>query len=444
MSDVRMLTVEEALTSVLASAGGPLGVETVPVEDALGRVAAEPLVAASSLPPWPNSAMDGYAIRATDVAGATEPDPVRLAVIGDAAAGIAGSTRVAVGTAIRIATGAPIPPGADAVVAVEATTPIAADGTAGTRARDAAGPLPGACLVHAATPVGANIRGAASDVSAGDVVLPAGRTVTPSAIALGAGTGVLTAHVHARPRVAILATGDELRGPGEPAGPAGIPDANGPGLAALARTDGCVVLRLGIAGARLDDVDERLRSGIGQADAVIVSGGVSVGPYDAVRAAFATVGSLELWRVAVQPGKPFAFGVSSEPGPRGRAVPLFGLPGNPVSTFVSYELFVRPALRALGGHADLVRPVESAVLEDEARTSTGRRAYLRAVVVRDDAGAPMRDGAGRLRLRLAGGQGSHVLSALARADGLAIVPEAIDRVAPGDPVGFTWTVDRAS
>jgi molybdopterin molybdotransferase len=163
-----------------------------------------------------------------------------------------------------------------------------------------------------------------------------------------------------------------------------------------------------------------------------------------VRAAFAEVGSMELWRVAVQPGKPFAFGVSAAPGPDGRPVPLFGLPGNPVSTFVTYELFVRPALRALAGHADVVRPVEPAILEDATRTSTGRRAYLRAVAVRDEAGAPLRDGVGRLRVRLAGGQGSHVLSALARSDGLAIVPAEVEHVAPGDPVGFMWTVDRAS
>ena len=444
MTEARTLTVEEALDSVLARVGGPIGAEPLPVEDSLGRVAAAPFLAASPLPPWDNSAMDGYAILAADVAAATEAVPVRLRVAGDAAAGLEATARVVPGAALRIATGAPLPVGADAVVQVEATTPVSADGTLGARARDAAGPLPTACLVHGPVPAGTNVRAAASDVSAGDVILPTGGSVTPSVIALAAGTGIATVVVHRRPCVAILATGDEVRGPGEPLGPAGIPDANGPGLAALVRADGCVAVRLGIAGDRLDEVVERLRVGIARADVVIVSGGVSVGPYDAVRAAFDAVGSIELWRVAVQPGKPFAFGVSAEPGPGGRTVPLFGLPGNPVSTFVSYELFVRPALRALGGHLDLVRPVEPAVLEDATRTSAGRRAYLRAVVVRDAAGAPVRDGAGRLRVRLAGGQGSHVLSALARADGLAIVPAEVVQVAPGDPVGFTWTVDRSS
>jgi molybdopterin molybdotransferase len=439
-----MLTVEEALGLVLAQVGGPIGAERLPVEQSLGRVAAEPLVAALSLPPWPNSAMDGYAVRAADVGGASEGAPVRLDVVGDAAAGVATAARVEPGTALRIATGAPLPAGADAVVQVEATTPVALDGTLGQRARDATGPLPASCLVHLAVTSGTNIREAASDVSAGDVILPAGRVVTASAIALAAGTGVTQVTAWRRPRVAILATGDEIRGPGEPLGPAGIPDANGPGLAALVRADGAEAIRLGIAGDRLDAVVERLRAGIAGADAVVVSGGVSVGPYDAVRAAFATVGSVELWRVAVQPGKPIAFGISSDPGPVGRAVPLFGLPGNPVSTFVSYELFVRPGLRALGGHADITRPIEPATLEDATRTSAGRRAYLRAVVVRDAAGIPVRDRGGRLRLRLAGGQGSHVLSALARADGLAVVPAEIERVEPGQAVGFMWTADRAS
>ena len=439
-----MLTVDEALAAVLARVGDPRGTEEVAIEDALGRVAAGPIVASISLPPWPNSAMDGYAIRAEDVVGATEAEPVRLLVTGEAAAGVATPARVEAGTAVRIATGAPIPPGTDCVVQVEATTPIADDGALGTRARDAAGSLPAACLVHAAPSPGANIREAASDVTAGDVILPAGRVVTPSAIALAAGTGVRFAAVRRRPRVAILATGDEIRGAGVALGPAGIPDANGPGLAALVRADGWEAVRLGVAGDRLADVVERLRAGIAIAEAVIVSGGVSVGPYDAVRAAFAEVGSIELWRVAVQPGKPFAFGLSTELGPDGRPVLLFGLPGNPVSTFVSYELFVRPALRALEGHADLVRPLEPAVLEDAARTSADRRAYLRAVAVRDAAGTPLRDRAGRLRVRLAGGQGSHVLSALARADGLAVVPAGVEHVAPGDPVGFVWTVDRTS
>ena len=439
----RLLSVEEARAAVLASISGPTEDELLYLAEARGRILAEDVMSLTALPPWDNSAMDGYAVRSADVATATDAAPVRLDVIAEVRAGSAPETEVRRGTAIRIATGAPVPPGADAVVQVELTTPASADGMpAGERGRDATGPLPAAVLVHAAVAPGSAIRRAGDDLPEAASVLAAGTRVTPAAIALAAGSGNPTLRVHRRPRVGVLATGDEIRAPGRDLGPAGIPDANGPGLMALIEEAGGEPTTLGIARDRLEDVRARLNAARhADLDAIIVSGGVSVGPYDVVRAAFAEVGRIDLWRVAVQPGKPFAFGTAERPD--GRRTLLFGLPGNPVSTFVTFELFVRPAIRRLAGVREdrLLRPIDRAVLVDAATKSPGRRAFLRVIAERDAVGAPIRDAEGRVRVRLAGGsagQGSHVLSALALADGLAVVPEALDRLAPGSPVDLWW------
>jgi molybdopterin molybdotransferase len=267
--------------------------------------------------------------------------------------------------------------------------------------------------------------------------------LTPAAIALAAGSGVASVLVHRRPRVAVLATGDEIRAPGEPLGPAGIPDANGPGLRALLRDAGAEPIDLGIAVDRLDDVRQRLARGLAEADAVIASGGVSVGPYDVVKIAFEEVGRMDLWRVAVQPGKPFAFGRAGRPDAGSSAPPVlfFGLPGNPVSSFVTFELFVRPAIRRLQGRSALYRPVDRAVLAEPVSKSSGRRAYLRVRANRGDDGAPVRDERGRVTVSLAGGQGSHVMSALAAADALAVIPETTDALPAGAEVSIWW-LDR--
>jgi molybdopterin molybdotransferase len=437
-----LLSVEDARTAVLDEIGGPLASERIPTEAAYRRVLAEVVAAATDLPPWDNSAMDGYAIRASDTTGATEGSPRPLRIVGEVAAGRASTTSVGQGTAVRIATGAPLPPGADAVVPVELTTPTDATGRpTGDRGRDATGPLAAGCLVHAVIDVGGSVRRRGDDLEAGTILLEPGVELGPAAIAVTAGAGVGTVAVHRRPRVAVLATGDEVRAPGEALGPAGIPDANGPGLAALVTDAGAEVERLGIAPDDLDAVTRLLERAIATSDAVIVSGGVSVGPYDVVRTAFAALGSIELWRVAVQPGKPFAFGLARAATVGSRRAALFGLPGNPVSTFVTYELFVRPAIRRLAGHRELFRPVDRCVLDGGVPKSPGRRAFLRVIADRDPTGIPRRDEAGRVVARLAGGQGSHVLSALARADGLAIVPEAAQTAEPGVEYPLWW-LDR--
>jgi molybdopterin molybdotransferase len=436
----RLRTVEEARAAILAAVPGPLAEEVAPLDAALGRVLARAVIAGVTLPPWDNSAMDGYAIRAADAAGATEEAPTRLDVTGEVPAGGISERTVEHGSAIRIATGAPVPSGADAVVPVEQTTPLDATGTAGERGRDAGGPVPAAILVHASMAPGAHLRRRGSDLAEGDEILATGSAMTPAAVALAAGAGAATLVVRRRPRVAVLATGNEVRAAGEDLGPAGIPDANGPGLRALVDAAGAEPIALGIAPDELDDVVSRLRSALDQgADAIVVAGGVSVGPYDVVKLAFEAIGEIGLWRVAVQPGKPFAFGTATR-SDGGRAL-LFGLPGNPVSSFVTFELFVRPAIRALAGRRDLLRPVDRAVLLDEARTATNRRAFLRVTAERDSDGAPARDDAGRVRVRLSrgpGGQGSHVLSALAAADALAVVPEDVEVHRPGDPVELWW------
>lgn len=432
-----LLAVEAALGAVLAGLE-PLGREGVAVVDALGRIAAEPVNARISLPPWPNSAMDGYAIRSADTAVATEESPVRLEVIGDIRAGSAPDVTVKPRTAVRIATGARLPDGADAVVPVEATTPLDDTGTLGPRGRDAVGPVPRACLIHEAVPSGGSVRTEGSDLRAGTQLFAAGTTISPAVVALLAGAGVEAIVVQRRPRIAVLATGDEVRAPGDPLGPAGIPDANGPGLRAQVAAAGAEAIDLGIATDDVDDVVARLRSGLDAgADVLIVSGGVSVGPYDVVKTAIGAIGQIDLWRVAVQPGKPFAFGTAQRPQ-GGPAVLVFGLPGNPVSSAITFEIFVRPAIRRLAGRRDLFRPVDRGVLGEPITKSRGRRAFLRVSTERDERGAPVRDQLGRVQVRLAGGQGSHMISALATADALAIIPEADDSLAAGAEVDVWW------
>ena len=439
-----LLPLEAAVERIVALAAGPLPAEVVAVDAALGRVLAEPVRAAVDLPPFDNGAMDGYAIRAADIAAATEGAPVRLAVVGESRAGSAASARVEPGSALRIATGAPLPEGADAVVQVELTTPLDATGRPGPRGRDAVGPLPAACLVHEPVAPGSSVRRRGEDVRSGSELLPAGDLLDAARIALVAGAGVGSVAVRRRPVVAVLATGDEVRPAGTPLSAGQLPDANGPGLRSLVAEAGALPLDLGIAEDRLEVVVERLRAGIAAADVVVVSGGVSVGPYDVVKPAFETVGRVDLWRVAIQPGKPFTCGEATAPD--GRRVVLVGLPGNPVSSFVTFGLFVAPLLRALAGRSrdavlDGGGPQDAAVLEESVRTSAGRRAFVRVVALRDAAGMVLRDASGRVRVRPAGGQrgqGSHVLSALAEAEALAIVPEALAEVPAGTPVGLRW------
>jgi molybdopterin molybdotransferase len=401
-----LIPLEEAQRRVLEGVV-PLPAELLPLADAAGRVLAQPAVSAVSLPPWTNSAMDGFAVRAVDVAAATRERPVVLRVLGEVPAGRAPDTAVEAGAALRIMTGAMLPPGGDAVVPVEDT-----DAPAG------ASEIPSTVAILAPVRAGDHIRPEGSDVTAGTLLLPGGRACDPAAIALLAATGHGAVRVHRRPRVAVISTGDELVPPGEPLGAAQIHESNSYALAAQAAESGAEVRRLGVARDTLDDLLGLVRQAIAWADIVVLSGGVSVGAHDHVKAAFSSVGSLDLWRVAIKPGRPFAYARATADG---RTVYLFGLPGNPVSVFVTFELFVRPVLRLLAGHPRAFdRPTRLVRLGEPMRGSSGRQNITRVVLEAD----PERpDG---LVARSSGGQDSYMLASLAAANGMVFIPPDAD------------------
>jgi molybdopterin molybdotransferase len=390
-----VLTVEEALAQILSRAR-PLETERVALSAALGCVLAEPVISRREIPPWPNSSMDGYAVRAAD----TTKAPVTLAVTGRIAAGVLPTRPLQPGEAARIFTGAPLPDGADAIVPQE---DVHAEGD----------------RIHLARAVaaGAFVRPRGEDVRAGDRVLEAGRPLRAAEVGLLATLGHSPVLVHRRPRVAVLSTGDELADLGTEPTAAQIPNTNSYSLAAQAREAGADVCNLGVALDRLEAIEERVRWGQ-SADVFISSAGVSVGELDLVREAFSRSGAeLHLWQVSMRPGKPITFGT------RGRQL-IFGLPGNPVSAMVTFELFVRPALLRLAGHERVARPRLRARALDPIANPGHRRGYLRVTLVRegDDVWA-----------RLTGEQGSAILTSMVQADGLAVVP-GDTVIAKGDKV----------
>ncbi len=314
-------------------------------------------------------------------------------------------------------TGAMMPDGADTVVPVEQT-----DAPAG------ASEIPATVAVYVPTSSGENLRLPGSDVSAGALLLDAGRSLDAAAIALLAATGHGSVHVYRRPRVAVISTGDELVAPGEPLGPAQIHDSNSYALAAQAVEAGAEVRRLGVAGDTLAALVDMLRGAVAWADVVVLSGGVSLGAHDHVKAAFAELGSLSLWRVAIKPGRPFAYARAQVDG---RSVALFGLPGNPVSVFVTFELFVRPVIRQLEGRlVAFDRPTRMARLTQPMRGSSGRHTIARVILAAD----PERpDG---LVARSSGGQDSYMLGSLAKANGMIFIPPDADLPAGAEVVAW--------
>ena len=381
----------------------PLPTRRVPLSDALGCVLAEDVAAGEDLPPFANSAMDGFALRSEDVRGAGEGSPVGLRLVGEVFAGSAKLPKVDPGTAVRIMTGGPLPPGADAVVPVERTE------TSGETVR-----------IQLAPPERGFVREAGEDVRAGTVVLERGRPIDPGAVGMLASVGCHQVLVHPKPKVSVVSTGDELVDPGEPLGPGQIRDSNSWLLVAQARAAGAEAFRCG----RVQDDPEALRRGFALAaaegDFVLTSGGVSVGDRDYTKRVLAELGDVTSWRVAMQPGMPQAFGYAA-------GTPLFGLPGNPVSCFVVFEVLVRPALRRLAGMPDdrLDRPRVLAQLAEPVRSPAGRVSFLR---VRLEAG----DDA--LSAVLTGAQGSGVLSSVVAADGLAVIPADQTRLPAGAEV----------
>lgn len=394
-----MLTVQEARDRILARIH-QLDAEDIPLDSAAGRVLAEDILARQDVPPFANSAMDGYAVRAVDVREATPDRPVRLRVVGEIQAGHSPPSPVVAGTALRIMTGAVVPEGADAVVRVE-----------DTREQDHQ------VEVRVAVAAGTSIRDSGSDLRAGDIVARPGRILTPGLLGVIASAGRAAIRCIRRPRVILLTTGDELRPAGEPLGPGQITNTNRYTLrAAIEEVHGLVV----DAGVARDD-RQVLETSLAQAqtaDLVITSGGVSLGSYDLVRRLLEERGSMEFWQVALRPGKPLAFG-SVE------GVPLIGLPGNPVSSLVAFELFARPAILKLQGRADLLRPRQRALAEEPLAGPLHLEQYFRGIAGRTDHG---------LTVHLTGDQGSHVLRSMADANCLIVMPQGTGSVPAGGEV----------
>lgn len=389
-----MISVEEALERILSRIG-VLGDEQVPLPRSLDRVLAESVVSSLDLPPWPNSSMDGYALRSADTAGATADAPARLVVAGRVAAGHVAERRLRPGEAFRIFTGGPLPEGADTVVPQE---DVSADGTT--------------LLVSRALTKGDYVRPRGEDVRAGDSVLEASRTLGPAELGILAALGRSQVRVVRRPRVGILSTGDEIADLGRRPGPGQIPNSNTYSLMGQVIQAGGEPVSLGVAVDRRDDIEARLRWGL-DADLLISSAGVSVGEHDFVKAALERLGAEQhLWLVNMRPGKPIAFATIPSTGKR--SLPVFALPGNPVSAMVTFELFVRPALLRLGGHTRLGRPVIQARALAPIANPGRRRGYLRVTLTTD--------GSGAYGARLTGDQSSGILRSMVAADGLAVVP----------------------
>jgi molybdopterin molybdotransferase len=401
------LTIEDALAVMLEHVA-PLPAETVPLDDALGRTLAEPIISPIDHPPWDNSAMDGYAVHAADVRGASAAAPVVLRVIEEVQAGAFPTRPVARGEATRLMTGAPVPPGTDTVVRIEHT-------------RDAA---PDSVAVVSDSDAGRNVRLRGEDVQAGESVFTAGRRLGPADIGLLAMVGCTRPLLHRRPRVALLATGDELVAADDVADvQAGthIIDSNSPALAAALRASCCDPLPLGIARDELDDLRRRIGGAL-DADALITTAGASVGDHDLVKDALEQSGCRTLfWRVKVRPGSPFSFGLIERAGRT--PLPVFGLPGNPVSVLVTFEVLVRPVLRRMHGRTALYPPTLAVELGEDAALPAGLVRFLRVRLDRSGAGPP--------RAYLTGPQGSGILSSVTAADALLIIPAAVAALSAG-------------
>lgn len=401
--DADWLSFEDALRAVLERAR-PLGAETVPLAEAGGRALAEAIASRVDHPPWDNSAMDGFAVRAPDVEGARPERPVTLPVAGEIHAGDPADVPLEAGTAVRVATGAPVPEGTTGVIRVEHTDG-GADGRVEVRRDDDA---------HG------NVRERGEDVRRGDPLLAPGREVDPAAAGLLAMSGVEEVPVGRRPRVGVLATGEELAGPGErEAALEGrrLFDSNSPALAALVRDAGGLALRLGAA----KDEPAAVRAALERADdcdLLVTTGGVSVGERDPVKAALASMGAERVfWRIRIRPGSPVVLAVL----PGGR--PVLGLPGNPVSAVVTGELLLRPAVRRMAGHASVERRRWRARLAEPVASTASLTHFFRATL--EEVGEPLP------RARLTGPQGSGILSSLTAADALLRVDEGVERLEEG-------------
>ena len=395
-----MIPVDEALDKILSHVL-PLGFEKVSLLDALGRVIGEDIYAKRNIPPLDNSAMDGYALKSEDVRKASQNHPVRLVVIEDLPAGFISTKTIEKGKAIRIMTGAPIPKGADAVVPVEVT-----------KKED------GFVLIFNAAGPGENIRVSGEDVKQGDRVISRGNIVRPAEVGMLASVGRSFVSVYQRPLVAILCTGDELVDVDGDLNEVKIISSNSYTIGAQVKDCGAIPLQLGIAKDRKEEIEEKLRQGI-RADVLISSAGVSVGDYDFVKDVMKHLGmEMVFWKVAMRPGQPLAFGTMG-------GKPVFGLPGNPVSSMISFEQFVRPALLKMMGCRHIFRPLVEAVLKEEIKKMAGRRYFIRGSISFEN---------NQYVVTTTGEQGSGMLRSMVKANGLIVIPEDQEIVRAGEKV----------
>lgn len=406
-----MISVEEALEKVLSYVD-VLEAEDEYIMDSLGRVLAEDVHSTINIPPLDNAAMDGYAVQAQSTAGASSSSPRILRVIGEVAAGYVAKEEVVPGTAIRIMTGAPIPRGADAVVPFEDTD---------EEQRKAAKKSLNEIGVLRQAEKGANIRLAGEDIANGSLVLPAGTVLRPQEIGVLASLGREVVRVIRRPEVAILATGDELVEVKEPLPPGKIYNSNSYSVAAQVMRYGGIPKLLGIAKDNVKALEDKLKQAR-DADLLITTAGVSVGEYDVVKDVLARMGEVTFWTVRMKPGKPLAFGVLRLGKKR---IPHLGLPGNPVSAMIAFEQFGRPAILKMLGKKDFTKPTIRAISESRVDNRDGRRIFARVRVTKRN---------GRYFARLVGPQGSGILTSMALANGLMIVPEDKPAIEAGDEV----------
>ncbi len=407
-----MLSVEEALQKILDEVD-VLETESVPILESLGQVLAEDIKSDINVPPLDNSAMDGFAVRSEDTQHASEKTPRYLRVIDTVMAGSISKKEVVPGTAIRIMTGAPVPRGADSVVQFEHTD----EGKSQDKAKVG--------ILEEIQP-DRNIRKAGEDIGRGTLVLRKGTVIRPSEIGMMASAGYSKAKVIRRPVVAVLSTGNELVEIDSALPEGKIYDSNAYSIAALVKRYGCVPKVLGIARDDETELVSKLKQAQ-DADMLLTTGGVSMGDFDMVKDIIARDGQMVFWQVRVKPGKPLAFGKIKGRDKNGRAksIPHLGLPGNPVSCMVSFELFVRPALLKMMGKKNFTKPTVAAIMEENIKNDAGRRLYNRAIVEKRD---------GHYYARLTGSQGSGILTSMSLANGLVLIPEERKTVKKGETV----------
>jgi molybdopterin molybdotransferase len=413
MSDI--LSVQEALERMMKRFL-PVPTATLPIERARGMILADQVISTTYLPPFNNSGMDGFAVIASDIETASAENPVQLIIVMDVPAGVEPLGVLHTGEAARIMTGACLPMGADTVIPIEDTNFSQVKTNFS---------LPARVSIQKSAAPGAYIRPKGQDLLPGQLIFKIGHKLRPQDLGMLASLGLASIRVYRQPRVALLSSGDELVSPTEPLSPGKIHDSNSYTLAALCEQAGAEVVRLGVVRDDPDLIRERLEIAIDRSvDLIITSAGVSVGAFDYIRQVIEESGNLNFWRVNMRPGKPLAFGSF-------RGIPLIGLPGNPVSAYVGFQVFVIPVLSRLSGQPDHHRPTVKAVL-DQAVESDGRESYLRGVLI---------EKCGKITATLASHQGSGNLYSLVKANGLIIVPAGITSLAQGSEID-AWLLEE--